>query len=250
LNLTLVPERLEKYCRALEHFIEVTSIGTPQGNDPATPPQSFSPLLSRAIIAASEHLEGTWLDLDARDWFLFPCPDQADTHIQFALRWSFEVFGTVLTRWGFLIAMSEHQGRQRVRFVNPEGIRSFEPAPYRPRTLRHPLEVRDVESTALRRAIALLRHGRVQSPPAVEAHEQLVSLDQAAALAKRRKRTLYNYRGKGLPEPVAGTGHGGQPYLYKWSDMYNFITLTFNIEVKYEINFDLFRLGSEGTENF
>jgi len=46
--------------------------------------------------------------------------------------------------------------------------------------------------------------------------DQLVTLDQMAAIVHRRKRSLENYRGRGLPEPKA-RGHRGQAARWSWA---------------------------------
>lgn len=60
--------------------------------------------------------------------------------------------------------------------------------------------------------------------------ERYVTLDQAAALVSRKKRTLENYRGNGLPEPDIHGG-GGKPHLWKWSTMWPWLKATFKFEL-------------------
>lgn len=50
----------------------------------------------------------------------------------------------------------------------------------------------------------------------------LVTLDEAAAIVHRKKGTLADLKGKGLPEPVV-RGKRGQPYLYDWAAMRAFL---------------------------
>ncbi len=59
------------------------------------------------------------------------------------------------------------------------------------------------------------------SPPA----EQLVSLDQIAAIARRRKRSLERYR-KAMPKPRDAGGHG-RGAAWAWSDVRPWLELTF-----------------------
>jgi hypothetical protein len=57
----------------------------------------------------------------------------------------------------------------------------------------------------------------------------LVTLDQAAAGAKRSKRTLERYKTKGkLPAPVV-EGGAGKPDLYDWPTMRNWIESEFGV---------------------
>ncbi len=55
--------------------------------------------------------------------------------------------------------------------------------------------------------------------------EQLVSLDQIAAIARRRKRGLDRYR-KGMPRPIEPGGHG-RAALWAWSDVRPWLETTF-----------------------
>src|SRR4051812_3489085 len=107
------PARLDAYRRALDHFIAVASIAPTQFSasiDPAQEDEPFAPRrgsildtsglpiepaqedepfarpLQRALVAAGEGLEGTFLDLDAHDWFTDPRPDPADTDLKSNLR--------------------------------------------------------------------------------------------------------------------------------------------------------------------
>lgn len=56
--------------------------------------------------------------------------------------------------------------------------------------------------------------------------EQLVTLDQAAALVHRSKRTLDGYRARGLPVPRV-RGRRGQPHLWVWGDIRPWLEATF-----------------------
>lgn len=53
--------------------------------------------------------------------------------------------------------------------------------------------------------------GDAGTPP-----RQLVTLDQAAAMIRRRKRTLYHHEGR--PAPVVPGGRG-RAALYEWADL-------------------------------
>jgi hypothetical protein len=55
--------------------------------------------------------------------------------------------------------------------------------------------------------------------------EQLVSLDQIAAIARRRKRGLERYK-KGMPGPRDPGGHG-RTALWAWSDVRPWLEATF-----------------------
>lgn len=56
-------------------------------------------------------------------------------------------------------------------------------------------------------------------------HDDFVTLDQAAALVNRTKRSLSAYRGKGLPDPDVRGGRG-KPHEWHWSTLRPFL-LTF-----------------------
>lgn len=62
--------------------------------------------------------------------------------------------------------------------------------------------------------------------PQAKPDEQLVTLDQSAAMVGRSKRTLETYVGKGLPEPRV-KGRGGKPNEYLWGEMRPFLVQTF-----------------------
>lgn len=55
-------------------------------------------------------------------------------------------------------------------------------------------------------------------PFATQPEEQLVSLDQAAAIARLKKRTLERHRSDGMPGPRFH-GRRGQKSLYAWPEM-------------------------------
>lgn len=63
--------------------------------------------------------------------------------------------------------------------------------------------------------------------------EQLVTLDQAAAMVHRSKSCLESYRHKGLPDPHV-KGRKGQPGLYLWSSFRLWLTQTFGVIVPEE----------------
>ncbi len=60
--------------------------------------------------------------------------------------------------------------------------------------------------------------------------EQLVTLDQAAAVVHRSKRCLEDYKLRGMPVPRV-KGRRGQPALYLWGEMRPWLTSTFGINL-------------------
>jgi len=60
--------------------------------------------------------------------------------------------------------------------------------------------------------------------------EQLVSLDQCAAMVHITRRALARYRGRGLPAPVR-PGHAGRPTLYDWRVVRPWLEATFGLRL-------------------
>jgi hypothetical protein len=58
--------------------------------------------------------------------------------------------------------------------------------------------------------------------------ESLITLNQAAALVHRHKRTLEGYKGRGMPKPRV-RGGGGKPDLWSYAQMRTWLTKTFGI---------------------
>jgi hypothetical protein len=58
----------------------------------------------------------------------------------------------------------------------------------------------------------------------------LVTLNQAAAMVHRHKRTLEGYKAKGMPGPVI-KGGGGKPALYSWSILRPWLMRQFDIKL-------------------
>lgn len=75
------------------------------------------------------------------------------------------------------------------------------------------------ELRALRAEVRELRGGPAIGAAAGQGEdgEQLVTLDQAAAMVRRSKRTLEKYRDR-LPDPRVWGG-GGRPHLYAWGEL-------------------------------
>lgn len=69
--------------------------------------------------------------------------------------------------------------------------------------------------------------GRAVGPASGEGAdgEQLVTLDQAAAMVRRSKRTLEKYRDR-LPDPRVWGG-GGRPHLYAWGELRSVLVRVF-----------------------
>jgi len=66
--------------------------------------------------------------------------------------------------------------------------------------------------------------------PPPDPFEQLVTLDQAAAVAHRSKRCLEDYKSKGMPAPRV-KGRRGQMALYSWGEMRPWLTATFGVRL-------------------
>ncbi len=54
-----------------------------------------------------------------------------------------------------------------------------------------------------------------------------VTLDQAAAVVRRSKRTLERYKGKGMPAPLV-KGGGGRPAEWDWADLHPWLQKEFD----------------------
>ncbi|WP_152051312.1 hypothetical protein [Tautonia marina] len=61
-----------------------------------------------------------------------------------------------------------------------------------------------------------------------EAPHDLVTLNQAAGMVHRVKRTLEGYKNKGMPDPVV-EGGGGRSALYDWKEMKPWLQDTFGV---------------------
>jgi hypothetical protein len=75
---------------------------------------------------------------------------------------------------------------------------------------------------------ALLAGGRGEDD---EPAPQLVTLDQAAAVAHKSKAALRKYVRKGMPSPRGGRGHGGQAYLYDWAELRPWLEAKFGLKL-------------------
>jgi hypothetical protein len=98
-------------------------------------------------------------------------------------------------------------------------------------TVRTVLEEVRALRAVLERLEALIRAGLQPAPAAAkDPAEQLVTLDQAAALVHRSKRTLERYRDQGMPEP-RNQGRRGHPNLWAWADVRPWLERTFGFSL-------------------
>lgn len=90
--------------------------------------------------------------------------------------------------------------------------------------MNDPLPAIEALLKRLQQELDQLKAGR---PPSAEIDplEQLVTLDQCAAIVGRRKRTLEHYRGK-MPEPQV-RGAQGRPSQWAWDDIRPWLEETF-----------------------
>jgi hypothetical protein len=92
------------------------------------------------------------------------------------------------------------------------------------------------ELQRLRAEVAEMRQtdpGNGRTPAPSPPPEQLVTLSQAAAMARRSKRTLEGYRGKGLPPPRF-RGRPGAPSLWAWHEIRPWLEATFGLRLPEE----------------
>lgn len=85
----------------------------------------------------------------------------------------------------------------------------------------------------LERAIELLDSTSPAVPAAAELTQtpQLLTLDQIAALARRKKRAIENYK-RSMPKPAV-LGGGGKPAYWNWDDVKPWLIKTFGIQEEY-----------------
>lgn len=87
-------------------------------------------------------------------------------------------------------------------------------------TLRDLLEAVEAlrrELAEVRDHLGLVRQRGLPLPPSAGPCEDLVTLDQAAAIVRRQKRSLERYL-KDMPRPRI-SGRRGQPSLWLWSEL-------------------------------
>jgi hypothetical protein len=163
---SLNSEQLDAYTRALELFIDVVSIPPPTSGNTSAPPSHLEGLFEQSLVAAGENLERTWVEIERPvDWLRARHPEPAVVHRRFALAWSSEVFATVLLRWGFrAMQFEDNEGVRLIRIVNPETHPDLVPPGVSKPTLYRPLTTASHAADQLRRALALLRHERLEGP--------------------------------------------------------------------------------------
>jgi hypothetical protein len=69
------------------------------------------------------------------------------------------------------------------------------------------------------------------APPTAVAVRELVTLNQAAVMVHRSKRSLERYKTKGKLPPPAVEGGGGMPDLWDWKEIRPWLTATFKIDL-------------------
>jgi hypothetical protein len=79
-------------------------------------------------------------------------------------------------------------------------------------------------------AAELLRTAASQTPAAAPTTPQLITLDQCAALVRRKKKTLYCYLDT-MPAAVNRPRPRGQALLYDWQQMRPWLQKTFGISL-------------------